>query len=135
MSEEEKIQKITKECYQRHADDTVRNNSNQQKVIRRLLIKWATIPLGIFGTLLIWVLATLYNIGVSSAGRNEKMDRVLDAQTITIASEADQREMTDTQLKSEIDQLKVKIDADMKWLIENMNSKYRGPNPLLKQPQ
>jgi len=70
--------------------------------------------------------------GYSTTRDSTKALTIIDTQTLTLAAEAKDRELSDQDLKVEIKRLEAKIDTNLKWLLENLNSKSRGQNPMLE---
>jgi len=61
--------------------------------------------------------------GYSTTRDSTKALTIIDTQTLTLAAEAKERDLSDQDLKAEIKRLEAKIDTNLKWLLENLNSK------------
>lgn len=108
------------ECNASHAKNQERINHKHLKAVRRAI--WA--PVGLLAAMLGWMLLELYGFNAKITGQ----EIINDNQTLNLVIEGQAREKLEKDLRS----LDEKLDTNTKWLIENMNSKYRGANPLLK---
>ena len=123
----EEIRTLTEACFLRHSEQLDKSHAKHLKVVKRAINTRVGLPIGILCAMLGWVLVEVYGFKSQVTGQ----EVINDTQTISIAVEGDMREKSDEELKSELKALSDKFDSNTRWLIENMNSKYRGPNPLL----
>lgn len=135
------ISRITTDCYNSHAKLIQTANSENLKAFKRVIKFWILLPVGLLSGLLVTAMKMTYTSGVKSAEHRvatemsiQKQNESIDKQTLTIGVEIKQREISDTELRKQIEALDVKLDNNIRWLIQNGDFKYRGANPLLAKP-
>ena len=114
-------------CNRSHEINVAKQNILHLKEVKKAINIRVGLPVGILSTLLILILTTLYNVGVSNA----EIKTVAETHTLMLRAEETARDLTDQQIKAKIQDCNTKIDSNFKWLIENGNFNKRGPNPLL----
>lgn len=128
---EDLIKSITESCFANHQELIKEANEDHLKKLKRAINVRVGLPVGVLSVLLMWIITTNYNVGVTTASHRAAVDQTIETQTLNLGIETKARELSDEELRKQIDVLERKLDSNFKWLIENSNIKYRGANPLL----
>jgi sensor c-di-GMP phosphodiesterase-like protein len=136
---EDLVKQITGDCKKEHQKLIQEENHKHLKAVKKVIRFWVVLPVGSLCAIFLALLTLIYSNGVKTAEhrtetalRLEQQDSKIDTQTMNIGIEAASRELSDKELRAEIERLDKKLELNFKWLIENGDFKKRGKNPLLK---
>lgn len=124
-----KVTAIMQDCNQRHEETREKQDKIHLTKVKKAITIRVGLPVGVLSVLLIWVLGTLYSIGVDNARVMKTIElqtATIEQQTQSIGAEVNARVMSDQQLENELKALNAELKANFQWMIEHGTMKQRG---------